>query len=155
MRSPRGSVGWASPRWGLLIETEVLEILARLEADGAPGWDLHFLARPGIAADAALPGLHLEDAEPPQLDPLPAHHGVLHRVEHGLDRDLGLELGDVDGLRDLVDDVPLDHCLISAARPEATRIMEMDLLLSATYYRTSAKTESNLAEPRPLEVPTH
>ena len=51
---------------------EVLEVLAGLEADRASGGDLHFLARPRVAADSALARLDLEDAEPPQLDPFPA-----------------------------------------------------------------------------------
>src|SRR5438874_8450041 len=43
--------------------TEVLEILARLEADRAAGRDLHFLARARVASDATLAGLDLEDTE--------------------------------------------------------------------------------------------
>src|SRR4029450_4227103 len=89
--------------------TEVLEVLARLEADRASGRNLHFLARPWVAADSALARFDLEDAEPAQLDPLPAHHGVLHRLEDRFDRHFGLDLRDVGGLADLVDDVHLDH----------------------------------------------
>src|SRR6186997_2822681 len=94
---------------GASLLPEVLEVLARLEADRASGGNLHFLARPWVAADPALARLHLEDAEPPQLDPLPAHHGVLHRLEDRFHRHFGLHLRDVGGLADLVDDVHLDH----------------------------------------------
>src|SRR5213083_1030970 len=75
---------WAGPgrvqAKGRLLP-EVLEVLAGLEADRASGGDLHFLARPRVPADSALARLDLEDAEPPQLDPFPTHHGVLHRLE--------------------------------------------------------------------------
>src|SRR6185503_14779743 len=97
-----GSVGravgrtWRGSGRGLL--PEVLEVLARLEADRASGRNLHFLARPWVAADPALARLDLEDAEPPELDPLPAHHGVLHRLEDRFHRHFGLHLRDVGGL---------------------------------------------------------
>ena len=65
----RAGEGWSV--WiGLLAE--VLQVLARLEADRPSGRDLHFLARPRVAPDAALPRLHLEDTEPAQFDPLAA-----------------------------------------------------------------------------------
>src|SRR5262245_25130709 len=95
--------------WPPELLGEVLEILARLEADRPSGGNAHFLAGPRVAPDAPLARLHLEHAEAPQLDPLALHHRALHRVEHRLDRHLGLHLGDVGGLGDLVDDVHLDH----------------------------------------------
>src|SRR5882672_4256800 len=109
-----GSVGRSVTRtWmGLRrdgLHPEVLEVLAGLEADRASGGNLHFLARPWVAADSAFARLDLEDAEPSQLDPLPAHHGVLHRLEDRLYRHFGLHLRDVGGLAYLVDDVHLDH----------------------------------------------
>src|ERR1051325_9052236 len=82
----RGGPGNGADR----LLAEVLQVLARLEADRAAGRDLHFLARPRVASDAALAGLDLEDTEAPELDPLPAHHGVLHRLEDGFDRHFGL-----------------------------------------------------------------
>src|SRR5688572_29993045 len=88
---------------------EVLEVLAGLEPDRAAGRDLHFLARPRVAPDAPLARLDLEDAKPAQLDPLAPHHRVLHGFEDGLDGGLRLDLGDVGGLGNLVDDVHLDH----------------------------------------------
>src|SRR4030095_14567808 len=42
---------------------DVLQVLAGLEPDGAARWDADLLARPRVAADAALARLHLEHAE--------------------------------------------------------------------------------------------
>src|SRR6185295_3005323 len=111
---------------------QVLEVLAGLEADRAAGGNPHLLASPWVTADSALAGLHLEDPEAAELDPLSTHHGFLHRLEHGLDRDFSLDLRDVGGPADLVDDVHLDH-------------LGMDLLVSQSYYRSSP----NLLSTRP------
>ncbi len=88
---------------------DVLEVFARLEANGASRRDTHFLAGPWVTSDTALARLHLEDSESAKLDPLPALHGGPHRVEDGVDCHLGLDLGDVGDLRHFVDDVDLDH----------------------------------------------
>src|SRR5262249_27571321 len=114
------------------LEAQVLEVLARLETDGASGRDLDFLAGARVAADAALARLDLEHAEAAQLDPVPPHQGVFHGLEHGLDGHFRLDLRDVGGLRDLVDDVHLDHD-------------GMELLLSDSYYRVSRFRVSNLS----------
>src|SRR5687768_17343467 len=74
---------------------DVLEVLARLEPDGTPGRDSHFLARPWVTADATLAWLDLEDAEAPKLDAIAALHRQAHGVEYGIDRHLSLDLGDV------------------------------------------------------------
>ena len=58
---------------------DVLQLFAGLEADGAAGRDAHFLAGAGVAADAALAGLHLKHAKSPQLNTFAA----LHREPHG------------------------------------------------------------------------
>src|SRR6266704_163145 len=63
------------------LQAQVLEVLAGLEADGPSGRDLDLLARPRVAADAPLAWLDLEHSEAPQLDPLPLHQRVLHRLE--------------------------------------------------------------------------
>src|SRR5688572_26524724 len=89
--------------------TDILEVLAGLEADGAAGWNADFLAGPGIAADPALPGLDLEYAKSAQLDAVPALHRQPHGVEYGVHRHLCLDLGDVGDLGNLVDDIDLDH----------------------------------------------
>src|SRR5262245_12510853 len=99
----------AANRAGKRSASDILEVLAWLEANRASGWDPHFLASPRVAADAPLPRLHLEDPEAAQLDPFPALHGDPHRLEHCVDCHLGLDLGDVGNARHLVDDVDLDH----------------------------------------------
>ena len=96
-RSPKG---WSA---------DVLQVFAGLEPNRASRRDAHFLARAGIAADAPLAWLHLEDPESSQLDPLAALHRGPHRVEHRVDGHLGFHLGDVGDLRHFVDDVDLDH----------------------------------------------
>ena len=96
----RWGVTEAWTRAGICSAADVLEFLAGLEPDGAARRDAHFLARSGVAADAALAGLHLEDAEPAQFDPFAALHRFAHRLEDGLDGDLGPHLGDVGDSRD-------------------------------------------------------
>src|SRR5439155_16945360 len=88
---------------------DVLKVFARLEADRTAGRDAHFLAGAGVAPDAALARLHLEDPKTAQLDALAALHGGPHRIENGIDRHLSLDLGDVGDFRHFVDDVDLDH----------------------------------------------
>src|SRR5258706_11062046 len=91
--------------------TDVLKILAGLEADRASRRDAHFLTGPRVAADAALPRLHLEHPEAPELNPVAALHRHAHRIEYRVNGYLGLDLGNVCDLRNLVDDVHLDHLL--------------------------------------------
>ena len=87
-----------SPASGDRSSTDVLQLLAGLEADGPAGRDAHFFAGAWVTADAALARLHLEDAEAPQLDPIAALHRDAHRVEHRVHRQLSFDLGDVGGL---------------------------------------------------------
>src|SRR5690606_31322386 len=89
--------------------TDVLQVFAGLETDGASGRDAHFLAGAGIATDTALARLHLKHAEAPQFDAFAASHGVTHRIEDGLHGHLGLHLGDGCHSGDVVDDIDLDH----------------------------------------------
>src|SRR5262245_44619174 len=91
--------------------TDVLQVFAGLEADSAPGRDTNFLTSAWVAADAALARLHLEHAETAQLNPVAPLHRHSHRVEHRVYSYLGLDFGDVGDLRNLVNDVDLDHPL--------------------------------------------
>src|SRR5512138_1064068 len=91
--------------------TDVLQVLAGLEPNCAPGWDANLFTRPGVAADAALAGLYLEHAEAAELNPVASLHRHPHRIEHRVDGYLGLDLGNVSDFRNLVDDVDLDHPL--------------------------------------------
>src|SRR5262245_9344599 len=88
---------------------DILEIFTGLEADGAAGRNAHFLAGPWVTPDASLARLHLKYPEAAQLDPFAPLHGQPHRIEHRVDSHLSLHLGDVGDLRNLVDDVDLDH----------------------------------------------
>ena len=88
---------------------DVLKVLARLEPDRSSRRNPYFLARPRVAADSALAGLHLKDAKASQFDSFAALHRQSHRIEDGVHRHLGLDLGDVGDLGHLVDDVNLDH----------------------------------------------
>src|SRR5262245_5268929 len=73
----RGSLKFVSGAKEDLL-AQVLEVLARLEADRAPGRDADLLSRPRVAADAPLAGFDLEHAKTAQLDALAPHHGRLH-----------------------------------------------------------------------------
>src|SRR5512139_1786957 len=88
---------------------QILQILARLEADGPPGRNANLLAGPWVTADAALSGLHLEHAEPAQFDAISALHREAHGIEYRVDGQLGLHLRDVGGPGHFVDDVDFDH----------------------------------------------
>src|SRR5678816_1802601 len=71
--------------------TDVLQVLAGLEADGAPRWDTNFLTSARVAADTAFARLHLEHAETAQLNPVASLHRDPHRIEHRVDSYLGLD----------------------------------------------------------------
>src|SRR5262245_2487169 len=107
--APGGVLEMIVPTRGFQADrlSDVLEVFARLEANRAARWDADFLAGSGVAADAAFAGLHLEHAKPAQLDALAALHGGPHRIEYGVDRHLGFDLGDIGDLRHFVHDVDL------------------------------------------------
>src|SRR5262245_53142348 len=79
---------------------DILEVLAWLEANRAARRDANVLACPWVTSDAALAGLDLKYPETAELDAIPTLHGETHGVEHGVNRDLSLNLGDVRDLRD-------------------------------------------------------
>jgi hypothetical protein len=91
--------------------SDVLQVFAGFEANSSAWWDAYFLPGPWVPADAALARFHLEDAEAPKFNPFAALHRDPHRVENGIDRYLGFNLGYVGDLRYFVDDVDLDQCL--------------------------------------------
>src|SRR4051794_16798057 len=92
------------------VRSEILEVLARLEADRLAGRDRHLDAGLGIAADALLAVADLEDAEAPELDPLAVAERALHGFDDGVDGLRRLDPGHIRKLSDAVDDVRLDHC---------------------------------------------
>ena len=86
-----------------------MKFLARFEANRFSGRNSDLLARTRIAADTALARLDLKHTEAAELDPFASLHGEPHRIEHRVHRHLGLDLGDVGDLRNLVHDIDLDH----------------------------------------------
>src|SRR4051794_33361905 len=88
---------------------QVAELLARFEADRVSRWDLHFDARLGVAADALLPLLDLEDAEAAELDALPSRERVAQSLDHGVHGLGRLHARNFGYFRDFIDDVRLDH----------------------------------------------
>ena len=89
--------------------TDILEVFTGLEPDCAAGRDTHFLARPRVAADAPLAGFYLKNAKSSQLNAITALHGESHGVKNSIARHLSLDFGDVGDIRNLIDDVDLDH----------------------------------------------
>jgi hypothetical protein len=51
----------------------------------------------------------LKDAKSSQLNAVTTLHRQTHRVKNRIDRHLSLDFGDVGDLRNLVDDIDLDH----------------------------------------------
>src|SRR5690349_22856275 len=88
---------------------DILEVFARLEPDGPARRNANFLTGPRIAADAALSRFHLEHTKSTQLNAIAALHRQTHRIKNRIDRHLSLDFGDVGDLRNLVDDIDLDH----------------------------------------------
>ena len=86
-----------------------MQILARLETDGAAGRDADLVTRARVTADATLAWPHHEDAESTELDPVAAPHRLPQRGQHGFDRRLGLDLGKPGRIRHARNDVCLDH----------------------------------------------
>src|SRR5262245_4746646 len=72
--------------------TDILQVLAGLEADSPSRWDADFFTSARVAADAALARFHLEDAETAKLNPVASLHRDPHRVEHRVNGHLGLDL---------------------------------------------------------------
>src|SRR6267378_3760243 len=92
--------------WLPIVTLEkVPQLLARFEADGVAGRDLHFHAGLWIAADALLALLDLEDAEAAQLDALPACESVAEAFDHRVHRLRRLDARNLRHLGHLVDDI--------------------------------------------------
>src|ERR1700685_1843404 len=80
-----------------------LKFLAGFETHSLARRDVHLLARARIAADARLARLHVEDAKAAKFDAASVTQRVLHRLENGFNRLLGLGSGNVGFLNDGVD----------------------------------------------------
>jgi hypothetical protein len=62
-----------------------------------------------VPAHAALAGLHHEDPEAAQLDPIASREGSAHRLDDGLDGNHRLLAGHISCSGNAVDEVVLDH----------------------------------------------
>ena len=102
--------------------TDILEVFTGLEADSPPRRDADFLSGAGVATDAALARFHLEHAKSAKFDTIAALHGEPHRIKYGVDRNLGLDLGDVGDFRNFVDDIDLDHLCADLQQKAVTNI---------------------------------
>jgi hypothetical protein len=86
-----------------------LEFFARLEADGFAWGYICDFACSGVAAHAALTGLHDKNAEAAQLYALAALQGILHCFKQSLDCDFSFDFRDASFIGDLIYYVELDH----------------------------------------------
>ncbi len=96
-------------RLGIHLSNQFFHLLARLEGHHVLGGDIHLVAGAGVAGLARGTLLDLEDAEIPQLDPALGNQRLDDRIEGPLDDVLRLELGQIDILGNLLDDLFLGH----------------------------------------------
>src|SRR5581483_2870286 len=88
---------------------EIAQLFSRLEANGVSGRDLHFDAGLRIAPDPFLALFHLKDAEATELDTLSARERITQTFDDRIDGLCRFDARNFRHLRDLVDDVRLDH----------------------------------------------
>jgi hypothetical protein len=113
---------------GILLER--LEVFARLEPHGFPGWDVHLGARARVSADAGFAGLHVENTKATQLDAVALGQGLLHGFENSLHRNFRPGFGNAGASYDLRDDVQLNHANLLKT---GTLIVEKGLIVVKTF----------------------
>src|SRR5208282_3435120 len=86
-----------------------LQFFARLEAHSFARRNRYFGAGARVASNAGLAGAHVEHAKSPQFNAMAAGQRLLHALEDGFHRQLGLGLGDAGFGHHFVDDVELNH----------------------------------------------
>src|SRR5688572_15976607 len=96
--------------------SELLELLAGLEADRLARGDGDLDAGLRVAPDALLAVAHLEHAEAAQLDALAGGQRLFHGVDDGVHRHRRLDARHGGVLSDEVDDVGLDHACSEGVR---------------------------------------
>src|SRR5258705_11978523 len=99
-----------------LPESEILQVLAGLEAHRLAGGDGHLDTGLGISSHALFAVADLKDSEAAKLDALAIAERDLHSLDDGVDGLRRLHPGYVCDFRDAVDDVRLDHCSSEAGR---------------------------------------
>src|ERR1700690_409412 len=88
---------------------KILQFLARLETNRFARRDADHLACAGVAANAGLASLDVEDTEAAQFDAIAAAQRVLHGFENGFDGLLGLRPRNTSFSHNGVYDIQLDH----------------------------------------------
>ena len=106
----------------------ILEFLPGLKANSFSRRNGHFFAGARIAADAAFAWLDDENAKPPQLDPIAAREGVLHRIEERLDCLLGFQLRNAGLVGKAIDDIEFDHGNVASGSGEHSLVLQLGKL---------------------------
>src|SRR5262249_38422007 len=86
-----------------------LQLLARFETHGLPGWDADLGAGAWVATDAGFAGAYVEHAKAAQLDAVALRQSLLHALEDGFHSHFSFCFGDARLVHDFVDDVEFDH----------------------------------------------
>src|SRR4026209_2046458 len=111
MRTSRGTADSSS------TVDQVFELLARLEIGDLLRRHVHLLSRLGIAPLARAPLPDTEAPEAAQLDLLVLVQSLDDRVEHRLDDDLGVLLGQLRDPRELLQQLRLRHGALGTGAP--------------------------------------
>ena len=104
---------------------QLLEFFAGLESHDHSGRDLHLFPGTRIAADSCLPGSDAEHTKAAELDAIAAAHGLLQRLEDGLNRLFGLGAADTRRADDGVHDIELDHAPLPGCKWKPMLDMEL------------------------------
>lgn len=92
------------------LSVQQMQFLARLEADRLAGSDGDLGPGPGIAADAGLARTYVENAKPPQLDPVSRRERLLEAFKNGVYRCFRLIPRQPRFVDDMVNDVLFYQC---------------------------------------------
>jgi len=95
--------------WSGSAGVQSVEILARFEADGLAGSDVHFGARSRVSADSGLAGANAEDAETAQFDAVTRRESLLEALENGVHGSFRFGAGQPRALNDVMDDILFDQ----------------------------------------------
>jgi len=104
---------------------QLLEFFAGFEPHDHSGRDLHFFPGTRIAADSRLAGPDAEHTEAAELNAIAAAHGLLQRLEDGLNRLFGLGAADTRRADDGVHDIELDHAPLPGCKWKPMLDMEL------------------------------
>ncbi len=89
--------------------SDLVQFLARFEANGSTRSNAHFAAGPRIPPNPSLAWPHAEDAETTQLNAITCRQRLLQAVKYAVNRRLGLDPGQSGPLYHLVNDVLLNQ----------------------------------------------